>query len=203
MILVADVETSGLWREDLDPLAPEQPNLVSIGARLYDRNWREAGRLSVLVKPEGWHIEAGAEAAHGISTARCARYGVPLGAALVPFMGMAEAAGRIVFHHANFDRAVIAAAIARAGGSGIGWKALGRKLFCTMEASTDDCKLPGKFAGYKFPSLAEACAILCPGVDLTGAHDVDVDIAATTALYRALVAGGHVAEFTGFDVEIA
>lgn len=201
MILLCDTETSGLTKDGLDPMDPSQPHLVQLGAQLFDRQWIKRAHLTVLIKPEGWQIETEAEAVHGISTAICHRHGIALAEALVPFRGLVTAASRIVIHHAQFDRRVIAKGIKDAGGEGVWWARAGSKLFCTMETATPVLKLPSEF-GYKFPSLEEAVAALCPGEDLPVKHDADSDIAACAAVYRALVAGGHVIDVKPFNVEL-
>lgn len=193
MLLFCDTETSGLFRDELAPNAPEQPHLVQLGAQLYDGNFRKRGHLSVLIKPDGWEIEAGAEAVHGISTATCHRYGVRLAEALVLFRGLTTSALQIIGHNVQFDRKVIELAIERAGGAGLWWSKLGRNMACTMEASTDLCQLPKPSGrpGYKFPKLEEAYAALIGG-EMAAAHDADADIASTVLIYRKLVERGAI-----------
>jgi DNA polymerase III epsilon subunit-like protein len=176
---------------------------VQLGAQLFDLRGIKRAHLTALIKPSGWEMEPEAEAVHGISTQDCHRYGISLPEALVPLRGLVQASGRIVAHHMNFDRRVIGAAIHRAGGEGVWWHRAGAKMFCTMEASTPVLKLPGQFGGDKFPSLEEAVAGLCPGQELPVKHDADSDIAACHAVYRALVAGGYVQDFTPFARSIA
>lgn len=189
MLLVFDTESSGLLKAELDPLDPAQPHMVQLGAQLFDAQWRKRAHLTVLIKPSGWEIEPGAEAVHGISTQTCHRYGVELAAALVPFRALVMTASRIVGHHVQFDRRVIGSAIHRAGGDGNWWARAAGKLCCTMETATPVLNLPGEF-GAKFPSLEEAVTGLCPGREFPVKHDADSDIAATLAVYRALLDRG-------------
>lgn len=200
MLLVFDTETSGLWRDDLDVQDPSQPHLVQLGAQLFDLDYRRRGHMNVLIKPEGWEIEQEAASVHGISTATCHRYGVPLVAALSTFQGLVACASRIIAHHALFDRRVVAAAIFRAHGTGVWWQRCGTKMFCTMETATPVLKIQGEF-GDKFPSLEEAVAMLAPGTPKP-THDADTDISATVAVYRALIAGGHAAQVAPYGVTI-
>ena len=201
MRLLLDTETSGLAKPDLDALHPSQPHLVQLGAQLFDQQWVKRGHLTVLIKPDGWEMEPGAEAVHGISTSTCHRYGIPLAAALVAFKPMVLACSRAIAHHMEFDRRVITTAIHRAGGEGVWWARCMNKLFCTMEAATPVCKIEGEF-GHKFPSLEEAVKILCPEADLPVKHDADSDIAACAAVYRALVDGGHAVEVSPFAINL-
>jgi DNA polymerase III epsilon subunit-like protein len=145
----------------------------------------------VLIKPDGWEIEPGAEAVHGISTQTCHRYGVRLAEALILLKGLTGNAARIIAHNMQFDRKVISLAIERAGGTGIWWSGLSAKMLCTMEASTETCAIPkpSGWAGFKFPKLSEAYLTLT-GIELQEAHDADKDIEATMAVYRALLERG-------------
>lgn len=201
MNLVVDTETSGLMKDGLDPLDPTQPHMVQLGAQLFDKDWVKRAHLTVLIKPEGWSIEPGAEAVHGISTKTCSRYGIALAEALVPLRGLVACASRVIAHHMEFDRAVISSAIHRAGGEGLWWKRAAGKMLCTMETSTEVCAIPGEF-GRKFPKLEEAVAILCPDADLPVKHDAESDIAACVAVYRSLVGMGVVAEVDPFAIKL-
>lgn len=200
MLLVADTETSGLWRDELDPLDPSQPHMVQLGAQLFDLQYRRRGHLNVLIKPEGWEIETEAADVHGITTQSCHRYGISLIAALATFQGMVACSSRIIGHHIEFDRKIIAAAIHRAGGTGVWWARCGSKMFCTMEAATPVLKIQGDF-GDKFPTLEEAVTRLSPETPKPS-HDADTDIGATIAVYRALIDGGHAAQVAPFGVQI-
>lgn len=200
MMLFVDTETSHLWADSLDQFDPAQPHMVQLGAQLLDLQWRRRAHLNVLIKPSGWEIASEAEEVHGISTQTCHRYGIELVAALAPLQGMVNCASRIIGHHIQFDRKIIAAAIHRAGGNGVWWQRAGGKMFCTMEKSTDVIQLPSEF-GFKFPTLEEAATRLAPDAPKPG-HDADSDIAATIAVYRALIDGGHAVQVAPFGVAI-
>lgn len=202
MILFFDTETSGLVKQDLDPLDPGQPHMVQLGAQLFDDQWVKRAHLSVLIKPNDWEIEPGAEAVHGISTTDCHRCGIPLAAAIVPFMELVGAARRVVAHNIQFDRRIIAVSTHRAGGSGLWWSRAAPKFYCTMENGAEPVGKPAEFGGFKYPSLEEAVAILCPGVASHAKHDVDSDIADTVAVYRALDALGRAPGAKPFQMEI-
>ena len=197
MLLLVDTETSGLYRDDLPVTAPEQPHMVQLGAQLFDSQFRRRANMTVLIKPEGWSIEPQAEAVHGISAHMCHRAGISLAEALIPLRGLVNAASRVAGHHVQFDRKVIAASCHRAGGEGLWWSRINHKFLCTMETATEVCALPSEF-GLKFPSLEEAVAILCPGADLPVRHDAESDIAATLAVYRALLDRGIIEEADPF-----
>lgn len=190
MILAFDTETSGLRKEGLPDTDTSQPRLVQLGAKLFDAQWKKVGSMVVLIRPDGWAIEPEALAVHGIPTMRCQKYGVRLDSALLAFRDLVEDAARIVAHHAEFDRHVIAAAIHHAGGNGHWWARKAQHLFCTMEASAKTCDLPGQFGDAKFPKLEEAVAALLPGQAFPVKHDAESDIDATVAIYRELLRRG-------------
>lgn len=195
MRLFYDTETSGLWRDDLPYDHPSQPNLVQLGLQFYDAKWKRTGVLVALIKPDGWSIEPDAERHHGISEARCARHGIPLVAALSVLQAYAANSRRIAAHNNEFDRKVIKAAIARAGGEGLWWQRKAPQFFCTMETSTPILQLPGEH-GFKFPSLEEAHRFFYPEHEYTTQHDAEADTDALVRVYQALEQGGH----TGEDV---
>ena len=185
MTLVWDVETTGLWRKDLAPDDPSQPHVVSIAARLFDKDRRTVGHLNVLIRLDGWSIEAGAAAVHGITEAKANRYGIPIQAALIVFKGMVEQGIEVVAHNLAFDRQLIDRELRGGGWNGAWWERAAPKMHCTMEESTPICDLPGKF-GQKYPSLQEAHAILVPEVPWTQAHSADDDVLATSRVLWAL-----------------
>ena len=184
--LVFDTETSGLWRDAESVDSPSQPHLVQLAARLYI-DTRAVSQMSVLIQPEGWSIEPAAETVHGISEARCHRYGVPLISALSLFMGLAVTAERIIAHNVHFDRKVIEASVLRAGGNATRWRSLSSRLFCTQQESTDLCRLPGKY-DWKWPSLEEAHRHFYPDVPFTAQHEGLADVAACKRIYDGIVA---------------
>lgn len=186
MRLFFDTETSGLWRSDLAWDDPSQPDLAQVGARLYDMEWRCTGSFTLLIKPDGWSMEPGAEAHHGISEMRCARHGVPLVAALSALAGLTANARQLVAHHVEFDRAVIRAAIQKVGGSGLWWQKKADSFFCTMEAMTPVCQLPGQWGSFKFPSLEEAHRHLFPAEKFDTQHDAESDLLACLRIFRQL-----------------
>lgn len=185
MRLFFDTETSGLMKDDLPPDHPSQPNLVQLAARLYDAKWKCVGSVTALIKPNGWSIEPEAEAHHGISESRCARYGVELVYALGLFKELATNARQIVAHNMQFDRRVIDAALYRVGAEGLWWRKKALVLGCTMEASTPVCQIGGAY-GLKYPSLEEAHRFLMPTEPYATAHDAEADVLACVRVFRAL-----------------
>lgn len=185
MILFFDCETSGLLRDDVPAEDPSQPHLVQLGLRLCQPDGRTAGVFVALIKPDGWAVESEALAVHGIDEARAIRGGIDVRAALVALQAFTVKATTLVAHHAEFDRKVIAAQLAKLNADGAWWKRCGPRFFCTMERSAGICKLPGEY-GWKFPSLEEAHRHFFPSDNYRTKHDADDDVAACAAIYWAL-----------------
>lgn len=186
MILAIDTETSGLYHRDLAASDPSQPWPVQIGMQLFDGRWNLRGAASWLVKPDGWSIQPDAQEVHGIAEADCHRYGVPLPAILLALRGAAANATKIIGHGVQFDRSIIASALAKLGATGDWWLQQSRKFACTMELSTDVLRLPGEFGQFKFPTLEEAHNFFFPNQPYTPAHRADEDIQACVRVARRL-----------------
>lgn len=168
--VIGDTETTGFPKN-----GPKQQDgqarviqLAAILAAPDGTHWTE---FKTLIKPDGWTISPGAEAVHGISLEMCEKFGVPIKVALEMFDKVVRQSGLVVFHNEAFDWGKMLA---------IEYDYCGMEMpqvetFCTMQASTDLCKIPGRYGNYKWPKLSEALPILC-GKELgKDAHDAMVD----------------------------
>lgn len=189
MRLFYDTETSGLQKPGLALDDPSQPRIAQLGLRLFDAAWKCTGHFTALIKPDGWSMEPEAEAVHGISEARCARHGISIVAALSILQGFSGNARIIVAHNNEFDRNLVTGELHRLRSDGLWWKKKAPAFFCTMEASTNVCQLPGEF-GFKYPSLEEAHRHFYPEMSYTTKHDAESDIEATVRIYKALLEAG-------------
>lgn len=121
---------------------------------------------------------------HGI-TKEMSQAGIDPELACAWLAGAVDQCDLVVAHNAAFDIRVMDIEFREAGLGGFSPP----KVFCTMKASTDLCKLPGKKDSYKFPRLEEALPILC-GIELEGGHDALVDTRACKELFIELVRRG-------------
>lgn len=187
MIIFFDTETTGKIDFRMPPNHESQPHLVQLAAVLVDDDGKERASLSVIVGPDGYEIPAEVAAIHGITTEIAKRCGVPLAAAVWPFVCMRSQAQRIVAYNLDFDAAVIDASIARMPkrtyhpGPGDG--------FCAMKAATPICKIPHAkprhLSDYKWPKLEEAMRHFF-NEDHADAHDALADVRACMRIYARL-----------------
>ena len=90
-----------------------------------------------------------------------------------------NAAKAIVGHNIAFDKKIIGAELIRLGQKDI---MDSKESICTMEASTDYCKIPGSY-GYKWPKLQELHKKLF-GCEFEDAHNSMSDVAATLKCFK-------------------
>lgn len=184
MILVFDTETSGKADFRAPPSAAHQPHIVQLGAQLLDDKFRVMGEINFIVKP-GCKIPKEASAIHGITDDIAAAYGVELTDALQSFAIFALRAKVFVAHNFDFDSLILSAAWHRANGDGDAWLDNNAVKYCTMNAMTPICNLPGNY-GPKWPKLQEAYRH-CFKTEFDGAHDAMADVRACAKIYRWLI----------------
>lgn len=188
MYLFFDVETADAPPPRGTPASDSSawPRLVQIAWVACDKDGRETEARESIIRPSGFQIAPGAAAVHGISTEVAARDGVALEPVLGEYGRAARAAEVLVAHNFDFDRAVLTAEFARIGRPHPFDR---RRHVCTMVASAEHCKLPGKFGKYKWPRLTELHQSLF-GEPFEGAHGALADARACMRCYFRLAALG-------------
>jgi len=176
MYLFFDTETTGLprnWRAPVTDLN-NWPRMIQIAWILSDDKGNRIEVDDYIIKPENFKIPRDASRVHGISTERAIDEGEDLELVLNKFNGLVEQTDFIVAHNISFDEKILGAELLR---KRIQSKFNRKRKLCTMESSTNYCKLPGPY-GYKWPKLSELHIKLF-GEDFEEAHDASVDINAT------------------------
>ena len=176
MYLFFDTETTGLprnWRAPVTDLN-NWPRMIQIAWILSDDKGNRIEVDDYIIKPENFKIPRDASRVHGISTERAIDEGEDLELVLNKFNGLVEQTDFIVAHNISFDEKILGAELLR---KRIQSKFNMKRKLCTMESSTNYCKLPGPY-GYKWPKLSELHIKLF-GEDFEEAHDASVDINAT------------------------
>ena len=178
--LFFDTETTGLPRNWKAPVSDTNnwPRIVQIAWILSSQ---ENGRIEsndYIIKPEGYEIPEESSRVHGISTQKAHAEGVDLLEVLNKFNLVMQKSSCLVAHNMNFDEKVLGAEFLR---KGIENDFFEKRRLCTMEKSTQYCKLPGRY-GYKWPSLSELHNILFEK-DFEDAHNAAGDINATESCF--------------------
>ena len=184
MFLFFDTETSGLPRNYGAPLSDfdNWPRLVQLAWLLLDNDGQEIRAENLIIRPEGFIIPEAASAIHGITTEQALIKGVALKEALNSFSQDIDPADLVVGHNISFDEKIVGAEFLR---KRIANKLFERARFCTMQSSTDFCRIPGNY-GYKWPKLSELHHCLFDeGFD--GAHDALADVKATARCFFAML----------------
>jgi DNA polymerase III epsilon subunit-like protein len=147
------------------------PRLVQIAWCAFDSQHRELESASHIIRPDGFEIRPDSTAIHGITQDQALAEGLPIQEVLGELQRIAAGATSVIAHNASFDGSVIAAEYVRLRKMP---PFLPKDMVCTMEASTDFCRLPGGPRGYKWPRLDELYAKLFEA-SFDGAHDAGVD----------------------------
>ena len=180
LYLFFDTETTGLPKNWEAPISDidNWPRIVQIAWILSSE---EKGRIEsndFIIKPEGFEIPEESSRVHGITTQKAYAEGIDLIEALTKFNLALQKSSCLVAHNMNFDEKVLGAEFLR---KGIENDFFEKNRLCTMEKSTQYCKLPGRY-GYKWPSLSELHNILF-GKDFEDAHNAAGDINATESCF--------------------
>lgn len=177
-----DTETTGFPAKAGTPL-DKCPFVCQLAAILVDDEHGEVASLNTIIKPAGWTIPDDVAAIHGITTAKAEAFGIPARVAFAAFSQLCRVADQAVAHNIGFDLKFVSYEVERAGAENV---ILSKPHFCTMEATTDLCKIPGKYGKWKWPKLIEAHQFLF-GVGFDGAHDALVDVRACYRVHKHLL----------------
>lgn len=181
--LIFDTETTGFYDKHADLTAPQQPHMLQLAALLCEGD-TVLSRFVTYTKPIGeYRIPLEAARIHGITHELIDKAGIDTILALTVLKQMLWRAERVVCHNLDFDMMIVKIATARSAKtwSMPEWV----KTYCTMEATTPICKLPGKVAGkYKWPKLIEAYKMFIDPNGFEGEHDALADV---TACHKLLV----------------
>lgn len=182
LILTFDTETTGLVNSKLPKDHDDQPRICQIGLELSDSHGNIRSAVNLIVNP-GVPIPEGASRVHGITDDVAQKCGVAPELAVAMFQFLGGMADLLVAHNLDYDETVLFAEFKRCQRMP---DVLQKNKFCTMKATTNICKLPGKY-GYKWPKLIEAYKQLVDPKGFEGAHDAMADVRACRELFWKLV----------------
>lgn len=201
-LLFLDLETSGLYREDL-PLTDEaQPWCCSVAAMLCNEAGVTTNVFMHTVKPEGRKSKPKALAAHGLSDWALAQVGIPeprvLGALSDMLRTTPPDAMRVV-SYGDMDPMVITSLFARFAVKQNKDPALYSRLWASRRRTefvnlmdpyaTQACRIESE-RGYKWPTLHEATEIVLGRKPQEGYRDALEDVGMIRDLYFAFAGQG-------------
>lgn len=180
MILFFDTETTGLPNDWKAPITDTDnwPRLVQIAWISFEDNGTKINSKDYIIKPDGFFIPSEASNVHGITTEFALANGKDVIEILSELNIEIEKARTLVAHNMNFDSKVIGAEMVR---KKISSNLFFKRLVCTMESSTNYCKIPGSY-GLKWPRLSELYIKLF-GEDFQEAHNASKDIQVTARCF--------------------
>lgn len=199
-LLFIDLETSGLYRRDLDPNDPAQPWAPSIGALFCNRSGLVTSSFYHIIKPDGREVKAEALAKHGIPAQAAARIGIPeprvLGI-LSDILKTASLTHMKVISYGDLDPKVISSLFAKFGDSqgkpgayARHWEARPGLEFVNLMAPwcQQVCKLPSDFESgeFRWPKLDEAAEIILGRKPREGLHNAFEDVMILKDIFFAL-----------------
>lgn len=185
-----DTETTGvLGKQDRDYRCSEHwPRVVSLAWVIADNEHGIVRCAHRVIRPEGWTIPDETARVHGISTDTALEKGLP---------------GSEVFGEMLEALREFAPAVAAAHNLDFDWRIVNSDLWrrqidandflklapcCTLKRTIDLCKLPGKWRGYKWPTLQELHRFLF-GAEFDSAHDAMSDVSALIRCYCEMTEG--------------
>ena len=179
--LFFDTETTGIPDDYNAPITDSTnwPRLVQLSWITTDEECNLLSQNDYIIYPDGFTIPSDTAKLHGITTAIAKEKGKPLKKVLKKFMEDFHAAQTIVGHNIAFDKKIVGAELFRLGQSDIMTK---KESICTMEASTNYCKIPS-YHGYKWPRLQELHKKLF-GYEFEDEHNSMSDVTATLKCFK-------------------
>lgn len=177
--LIFDTETTGLPNYKAPFNHPTQPDVLQLGLQLYtDKKLTFEKKFLVGLHTRigmDFEVEPGAQSVHGISREMIIADGVHVDEVRDTFLECVSKADRLVAHNLSFDMKMMSTFLFRLDAP---YNFIdGKQLICTMNSTTNLCKLPGNY-GYKWPKLIEAYKLLVNPKGFEGAHDALVDVKA-------------------------
>ncbi|MCC8173419.1 MAG: 3'-5' exonuclease [Odoribacter sp.] len=176
MYLFFDTETTGLPRKWDAPItdADNWPRLVQLAWITTDNEGNVLEKRNEIIKPDGFTIPAHIAQIHGITQQYACENGRELAEVMNEFSQKIDEADLLVGHNVSFDECIVGVEFERLQ---IMNTLFFKPKYCTMKASTNFCKLPGK-NGYKPLRLMELYEGLFQ-TKFNDAHNAMADVEAT------------------------
>lgn len=188
MFLFLDTETTGFKKKGAI-IQEGQARVCQLAMLMTDEHGKSLSEVSFLIQPTDWVISEGAAKIHGFGNELCEQYGVNGRAAYDLFKKLASMCKTVVAHNVGFDRGMMEVEAAYNK-----FDEVPQDWFCTMLATMDICKLPGRYGKYKWPKLEEAYQQICGKQLGENAHDAMWDTRACKDIFFELLKQGKITE---------
>lgn len=191
-----DTETTDKWNFKSTMSDPAQPHICQLAYMLVQDDKKVIHTHSTLIAPSLYStIPAETTAIHGISTEQASAYGHPVRKVMEDFLSCVSLADVVVAHNIKFDAKLIArTALELDMKTTLNAYFDSKPQLCTMQASTDLCKIPNPYrGGYKWPKLQELHEYLF-NRKFFGAHDALNDVRATVDCFFKMIDIGAITD---------
>jgi DNA polymerase-3 subunit epsilon len=161
--------------------------MVSLAATVFTQDAQEVQSIYNIVKPDGWTIQPGTTAKHGITQEYALQHGIDVRVPLTVLMWMCQMAEHILVYNWSFDSRVITRELFLHQDIGY-WGFTQSKGRCVMLAASAYLKWPNQhgYPSYAWPKLADAYLAIC-NKTLEGAHHALADVRATAEIAIELI----------------
>ena len=173
--LIFDVETTGLPKKRNMPISDinNWPRIVQLAFGLYDKEGTCIEEYDYIIKPDNFIIPENSTKIHNITNEYANENGSDIKTVLNIFVEKLNEINYLVAHNLKFDKNVLESELYR---NNIPYNFCNLKEICTMECSTNYCKLmPIRYNNYKWPKLEELHSKLFED-KIDGFHNALVDI---------------------------
>lgn len=180
MYLFFDTETTGLPLNYKATVTDTRnwPRLVQLAWMSYNEKGELQSTGDRIIKPNGFIIPEEASRVHRITQERADQEGESLYTVINEFSSLLSQHKYAVAHNISFDEKIMGCEFYRMG---IADPLPYMNRLCTMEASTNFCKISGPY-GYKWPRLQELHKALF-SEEFAAAHNAAADIHATAKCF--------------------
>jgi len=181
MKLFFDTETTGLPKKQYASIEDLEnwPRIVQIAWLKFDDQGNFLSEHDYIIKPDGFEIPESASRIHGITTKKAHNFGVELKPVLMEFSSEINKANSIIAHNMGFDEKIVLSEFFR---NNINHNLQLTPKICTMQSSTNYCKIPGRYGKYKWPNLIELHNFLF-NCNFESAHNALADVRACAKCY--------------------
>lgn len=174
--LVFDTETTGLPKNFKAPIndTDNWPRVIQFAWSIYSEDGEELEHKDILVKPEGFVIPEDSIEVHGITQKKAEKEGIKLVEALDIFKAAIDNVDYLIGHNIEFDEKVVGCELFRTSMEN---NVINKPKICTMEASIDFCKIPGRGGKYSRAKLVDLYRILF-NQEFDNQHNASFDVRA-------------------------